>query len=59
MKTPTCPICGKELEGPITNWPRFPFCSERCKLIDVGRWLDGRHNLPVLEPEEEYDLQEE
>jgi endogenous inhibitor of DNA gyrase (YacG/DUF329 family) len=25
----------------------FPFCSERCKLIDLGRWLDGNYQIPV------------
>ena len=25
----------------------FPFCSERCKLIDLGRWLDGKYQIPV------------
>jgi endogenous inhibitor of DNA gyrase (YacG/DUF329 family) len=27
----------------------FPFCSERCKLIDLGRWLDGKYQIPVRE----------
>jgi hypothetical protein len=27
----------------------FPFCSERCKLIDLGRWLDGKYRIPVVE----------
>lgn len=22
------------------EWPLYPFCSRRCKLIDLGRWLD-------------------
>lgn len=30
----------------------MPFCSERCRLIDLGRWLDERYGLEV-EPEEE------
>jgi len=25
----------------------FPFCSERCKLVDLGRWLDGRYAIEV------------
>jgi endogenous inhibitor of DNA gyrase (YacG/DUF329 family) len=49
--TPTrCPICKKPVESP-DNQPGarsvFPFCSERCKLIDLGRWLDGRYQIPV------------
>jgi endogenous inhibitor of DNA gyrase (YacG/DUF329 family) len=25
----------------------FPFCSDRCRLIDLGRWLDGKYAIPV------------
>jgi endogenous inhibitor of DNA gyrase (YacG/DUF329 family) len=25
-------------QGPA-EWPQFPFCSDRCRLIDLGRWL--------------------
>jgi endogenous inhibitor of DNA gyrase (YacG/DUF329 family) len=35
------------------EWPQFPFCSERCKTIDLGRWLNESYRLPV---EEEEDL---
>jgi endogenous inhibitor of DNA gyrase (YacG/DUF329 family) len=34
-----CPVCDKEMTGERSDWPRFPFCSARCKLIDLGRWL--------------------
>jgi hypothetical protein len=41
----SCPICGKPAE------PRFrPFCSARCKTIDLGRWLGGRYAVPSEEP---------
>ena len=30
----------------------MPFCSERCRLIDLGRWLDERNAMP-LEPDED------
>jgi uncharacterized protein len=30
----------------------MPFCSERCRLIDLGRWLDEKHGLPY-EPDED------
>ena len=40
-----CPAC----DGPVA--PRaenraFPFCSDRCKLLDLGRWLDGDYRVP-------------
>jgi endogenous inhibitor of DNA gyrase (YacG/DUF329 family) len=50
-----CPICKKpvaELDDPAAPNKFFPFCSERCKLIDLGRWLDGKYYIPV-KPEDE------
>lgn len=47
-----CPICKKPVEDPSEHAPApalFPFCSERCKLIDLGRWLDGKYKVPVVE----------
>jgi endogenous inhibitor of DNA gyrase (YacG/DUF329 family) len=41
-----CPICKSPVEEPTST---FPFCSERCRLIDLGRWLDGRYQVPVAE----------
>jgi endogenous inhibitor of DNA gyrase (YacG/DUF329 family) len=42
-----CPICGKvaEIAG-IGDLPTFPFCSERCQLIDLGRWIDEGYAVP-------------
>jgi hypothetical protein len=31
----------------------FPFCSDRCKLIDLGRWLDGKYQIPVAEQDDD------
>ena len=43
-----CPICGKTFEAaPAALPPGFPFCSERCKLIDLGRWIDGSYSIPA------------
>jgi endogenous inhibitor of DNA gyrase (YacG/DUF329 family) len=34
------------MEGASTaEWPQLPFCSERCRLIDLGRWLDERYRV--------------
>ncbi len=33
-----CPICKKQVE---LDDPHMPFCSERCKLIDLGKWASG------------------
>jgi endogenous inhibitor of DNA gyrase (YacG/DUF329 family) len=46
-----CPICATLLHGSDgRQQPEFPFCSARCKLIDLGRWLGGTY---AIEPEEE------
>ena len=37
------------MDGPIANWPTFPFCSARCKTIDLGRWLGGQYGIPSEE----------
>lgn len=48
MKTARCPICSKTFEVDQTALPPgFPFCSERCRLIDLGRWIDGAYSVPV------------
>ena len=50
-----CPICKQPVtEPPAPDAPKtFPFCSERCKLIDLGRWLDGKYQIPVTETDED------
>lgn len=43
-----CPNCGKSVEWvPVSAWR--PFCSERCKLIDLGAWATERYRVPVTE----------
>jgi hypothetical protein len=46
-----CPICQRDVTEPAPDAPRgaFPFCSDRCKLIDLGRWLGGWYQIPVRE----------
>jgi hypothetical protein len=35
----------------FSEWPNFPFCSERCRTIDLGRWLGETYRLNAR-PEE-------
>jgi endogenous inhibitor of DNA gyrase (YacG/DUF329 family) len=45
-----CPVCRRE-----TTWkgnPFRPFCSERCKLIDLDNWLSERYRIAAREDEE-------
>jgi endogenous inhibitor of DNA gyrase (YacG/DUF329 family) len=47
-----CPICQKVMEVlRLSDWPAFPFCSARCRMIDLGRWLGQEYRIP-LGPEE-------
>lgn len=39
-----CPQCGKVLEYSLDN-PSRPFCSSRCKLIDLGAWAEERYAI--------------
>jgi len=42
-----CPICSKSFQAAtLDDLPAFPFCSERCRLVDIGRWADGRYVIP-------------
>jgi uncharacterized protein len=45
-----CPTCRKETEW--ENNPSRPFCSDRCKLIDLGAWIEERYRIPQQELDE-------
>ncbi len=43
-KAVACPVCGATVEwSPRSRWR--PFCSERCKTIDLGDWAAERHAI--------------
>ena len=52
-----CPTCDKDVVWSATS-PFRPFCSERCKLIDLGDWAAERHAIPGDPPNEFDDLPE-
>ena len=42
-----CPICGTTFEvNSLDDLPSFPFCTPRCRLVDLGRWIDGDYAIP-------------
>ena len=45
-----CPTCKKHV---LRAGPEFPFCSRRCRLIDLGKWASGHYviSTPVTDPE--------
>jgi len=51
-----CPVCGKRpVAGTREAAPFLPFCSARCRQVDLGRWLAGDYAIPAEEdlPEED------
>lgn len=47
---PRCPICGRPRD------PAFrPFCSKRCKDVDLARWMNEVYAVPVVEPGHDED----
>ncbi len=45
-----CPECGKPASRDF-----YPFCSQRCKALDLGRWLSGAYAIPASEADEDID----
>ena len=39
MEQVRCPICDAVMPGNRKDYPDYPFCSRRCRLVDLGRWL--------------------
>ncbi len=50
-----CPSCDMLVDQEADK-RQLPFCSERCRLIDLGRWLNEEHTLPCDSEDEESDV---
>lgn len=50
LKTVPCPTCRKPVAVGAED---FPFCSERCRLLDLGKWASGDYRIssPILDPD--------
>jgi uncharacterized protein len=48
MKTVRCPHCRREVEW-SEHWPQRPFCSEHCRLIDLGAWACEEYRIAANE----------
>ncbi len=47
-KSARCPVCKQAVQKPPENtW--FPFCSNRCKLVDLSKWLSEEYRVPAQE----------
>jgi len=50
-----CPICKKQFEYTSSKWR--PFCSERCRDVDLGRWINGSYSVPSEKKLDDDDLE--
>jgi len=55
-KRVSCPICKKSVKS---GAPDFPFCSERCRTIDLGKWASGGYVIPSPVHDAEEPIREE
>lgn len=53
MKKRPCPTCREP--APWEDNPFRPFCSERCRLIDLGKWLDESYRIPAQDTDDPED----
>ena len=49
-----CPVCDRTFDS--SQSAALPFCSERCRLVDLGRWLEERYGLDYESPEKTENL---
>jgi endogenous inhibitor of DNA gyrase (YacG/DUF329 family) len=50
-----CPTCSRVAEGRPEELPYRPFCSERCRSVDLGNWLDAAYRISAPASEEDLD----
>jgi endogenous inhibitor of DNA gyrase (YacG/DUF329 family) len=48
-----CPICKKEVKF---NDPEMPFCSERCRIIDLANWADEKYKISTPTHQSEFSV---
>ena len=53
-----CPICKKPVKSAD---PEFPFCSEHCRTIDLGKWASGQYVIssPLKDNADEFEVESE
>ncbi|MCE9526439.1 MAG: DNA gyrase inhibitor YacG [Planctomycetales bacterium] len=51
MSTIRCPICEKQFDPALSQ--AMPFCTDRCRQIDLGRWLREIYSVPVERKDED------
>lgn len=54
MPAPKCPTCKRDVLPRQQN-PDFPFCSKRCRAVDLGKWLGEEYRVSDRTPDEDED----
>lgn len=56
-----CPVCQRDMvepeDGRLSKY--YPFCSDRCKLVDLSAWLDSRYVIQSATPTENPDVNDD
>jgi endogenous inhibitor of DNA gyrase (YacG/DUF329 family) len=55
MPSPKCPICGRAITAELQKTASMPFCSTRCRQVDLSRWLGEQYAVPTTPSEGEED----
>jgi endogenous inhibitor of DNA gyrase (YacG/DUF329 family) len=51
-----CPQCGVPVAWTAeAKWR--PFCSDRCKMVDLGAWATGSYRIPAVDPPDDFDVE--
>lgn len=53
MSSVRCPICERTFDSAHST--AMPFCSDRCRQVDLGRWLNEDYGMPVEREDDEHD----
>lgn len=62
LRTRKCPKCAKRFTfRTVASWKPYPFCSERCRLIDLGAWLSEEYQIvePAMDPDALAEMSDE
>ncbi|NQT19180.1 MAG: DNA gyrase inhibitor YacG [Planctomycetes bacterium] len=55
-----CPTCNKKFSyKSVESCKHFPFCSKRCKMVDLAAWFDGKYIVPGSDEEDSTDRRQE
>jgi endogenous inhibitor of DNA gyrase (YacG/DUF329 family) len=55
MSSVRCPICNAAMPGDWSEYPDYPFCTKRCRTIDLGRWLGEGYRVPTNDADADDD----